>query len=205
MSAEILTLPAVLQQASAFSWGYMNSVQVNTSPSGANSRTHELPGFRWVCELTYAALTAAEAAELRVLLVKLRGQANRLKLFDFGHPTPSGTIAGTTPTLSAGIAYGGDTARVSAVSGKTVKKGDYFLFDQTGQVVMALEDATSAGSYCEFDFGPPARAAVTSGTSVIIDRPSALFIPQDSRVLWGYDPANQIRDFRMSFVEIWST
>ena len=203
MAATILTLPTILQAAAGFSWGFQNTVLVTTSPHAGNSHTYEVPGWRWVANMEYNILTLEESAKLKALLVKMRGQANRLKLFDFGTPVPRGTLRGT-PTLVEAIEQGDTTMVIDAPAGKTVKEGDYLLIEETGQVVMVVDDAAEAGGERSINFGPPARADATEGSDIGWDRPSCLFIPTDSRMMWPVESAGRIKDFRIQLMEIYS-
>lgn len=201
MSATVYTLPAALQAAAGFSFGYQNTVIVSPSPHTGRARTLEIPGWRWVAELYYSTLTADESGELKALLVKLRGGANRLSLFEFGNPVPRGTLRGS-PVLAAPIAYGDESMSVTCGSGMTIRKGD-MLGLTSGQLVMALDDATAAPTTLTVPFGPPARAAVAGGQAVTWNQPTANFVPLDNEIKWSIDSANRVQDVRLTFMEIY--
>lgn len=201
MAATVYSLPTSLRTVGNYVWGYRNNVVVSPSPLTAEAKTLEIPGFRWLVDITYRVLTKEESADLKALLVKLRGRANRLQLFDFGTPAPRGTLRGT-PVLSSAILYGDDQFQCTAGTGMTVKKGDMFGL-YSGQLVMAVEDATESGGHITVHFGPPARAGVANGTAVTWDAPTANFVPVDDTVRWPVAPGERIEDFTMSFMEIW--
>lgn len=200
------SLPTELQiGASNIRWGLQSNTLVNVSPLSGQVQTVELPGARWTCELGYSVLTEAEAAVMRSLLVRMRGQANRLLLWDFANPTPRGTQRGTP--LVNGANQTGSTLNIDAVTnGNTFLRGD-MLSVQIGSparphLFMVVADVTAAAGAMSLTIEPPLPSAPADNAVITWDRPAAQFVLTDPAVAWDYLPARQVTNLRLQFVEV---
>jgi hypothetical protein len=138
--------------------------------------TVEFPGARWALALRLQGLNAEERATMNAFMAKMRGRANRFTAFDFMNPRPRGTMRGS-PVTSGTIAAGGVSCTVNAgvgQAGTTIAIGDKFNIG--GELKMAITGVTLNGSGVgSFDFEPPARASIASGSGIAWDKPTALF------------------------------
>lgn len=142
--------------------------------------TRALPGMRWVVTLKVPEDSVAylsDRRQLEALLMRLRGGANRLLLWHLLTPAPLGTMRGS-PTLSSTVAAGATSASISGTG--TLLRGDRIGLGTGGQRVMVTADATLPASV---SFEPAARAAVSSGSAVVWDKPTSRYVlrsPQNS-------------------------
>ena len=90
-----LTFPSIIPNAISF--GIKYSTQINISPLSGSVQTIEVPGARWLADLSYDQLEPAESRELIAFLTQLRGSSGRFYLSDFSHLNPLGS------NLSAGL------------------------------------------------------------------------------------------------------
>lgn len=106
--------------------------------------------------------------QIEAFMDRLKGAANRIVLWNLRRPAPLGTMRGS-PTLSAGAAQLANTVTVSG-SG-TLVEGD--MLGLGGQLVRVMAPVTLPGTV---EFAPRLRAALSSGTAVVWDRPTANFV-----------------------------
>lgn len=169
-----ITWPTGLVPASA-DYSIQYDVQLSVMRSG-RIYTHGLPGYRWVCTLTFAPTNAANDADrgaIEALVASLRGGARELVAPHFGRPIPNGTISGTV-TLASAAAVGANTISVSGGSG-TLKAGD--IIGVGSNLVMVEKDWSGSGA---ISISPAIRSAANSGTSVVYNRPTTKWIATTS-------------------------
>ena len=202
----VLTLPAELSGlgASSVRFGLQSNTLVNVSPLSGQIQTVELPGARWTCELGYSALTDAEAAAMRALLVSLRGQANRLALWDFANPVPRGTQRGT-PLVNGANQTGGTLNIDGCTTGQTFLRGDMLSVPISSpsrpHLCMVVADVTAAAGAMTLTIEPPLPVAPADNAAITWDRPTAQFVLTDPEVAWDYLSARQVTNLRLRFVE----
>lgn len=174
-------------------------VQVNFARNGV-VQTFGLPGARWVCSIRFENdLEQLMRPRVESLLLKLKGGANRLSMPHWGRPIPNGTLRGT-PTLGAAVAAGAEQLTIVNANGN-LKEGD--IIGLPGQFVMVTADATPVVTNLTVNVTPPIRSAHNSGTAVTWNRPTTLWIPRESRVMFPYSQ-NKVRPgFSVDFVEVW--
>lgn len=189
-----------------FDFGIRPNVLVATSSLNGAVQTVEMPGSRWLASITYSNVQdAGNRAEIEAFWAKVRGQANRVLLWHIRRPTPRGTIATASPTVTSALAVGATTCAFSnAGTGLTLLPGD--LFSINSQLVMctnATAVTSSAGSMTGITFSPPLRSPVTATSAVTLTRPTALFIPTSNEIRVGYDGYG-VSSFTVDLVEMFT-
>lgn len=166
--------PTGLTPASA-DYALQYDVQLSVMRSG-RVYTHGLPGYRWVCTLTFAPTNSANDADrgkVEALVASLRGGARELIAPHFGRPVPNGTISGS-PVLASTATVGANTISISGGSG-TLKAGD--IIGVGSNLVMVEKDWSGSGSV---SISPAIRVQASSGTSVVYNRPTTKWIATTS-------------------------
>lgn len=161
--------------------------------------TRALPGMRWTARLAFPPIAggyAVNRGRLEALLMQLRGGANRLLLWHLIRPRPAGTLAGT-PTLSGAIAAGATSCSVTGTAGQTILRGDRVAFGAGGQRVMAVADMTLPGT---LQFEPAVRAAVSSGTALVWDKPATRYVLRNPSIAMPAE-AGMFPGFSIELVE----
>jgi len=167
-----------LPYPSGYQFGQRSNTMLHTSPLSGNIQTIELPGARWCVSIVYTNLIEPNIGILEAFLAQLRGQANRVTLFDIVKPMPTGTMQGTM-TVNGSITAGATTCTVTAAgqTAKTLLRGDKLNIG--GELKVIVADATSDGSgNIALTVEPPFRGTIVNGASVVWNQPTALFLPQ---------------------------
>lgn len=152
-------------------------VEITTARNGRIT-TRALPGARWVCTLRIAEDSMpflTDRRQLEAFLATLRGGANRLLLWNLLTPAPRGTMRGS-PTLAATAAAGATSCSITGVGGTTLLRGDRIGIG--GQRVMVVADASLNGTV---QFEPALRAAASSGSAVVWDKPTTTYVLKSPR------------------------
>lgn len=106
---------------------------------------------------------------------RLKGQANRVILWNLQRPTPFGTMRGS-PTLKTAAAQFANTLSIQTTAGATLRAGDMIGAGQ--QLFRVLADATANGSgVLTAEVAPRVRAAagIAAGSAVTWSSPTAPF------------------------------
>lgn len=151
-------------------------------------------------------LTLAEAAIWRSTLLALNGKANVLAAYDPVRLVPRGTLRGT-PTLAATAAAGAVSISVtSSVSGQTVLAGDLLQVGTgfgTSQLVEVKADATLSPT-STVQICAPLRKAITSGATIVWDKPVAYYRNNAENVAWQYNGTGlHVTGFSFDGLEAW--
>lgn len=150
-----------------------SSVLINRGPlTAASFDTTEVPFPVWVLTVRMMPVTIEEARTRAAFFAALRGQVKRAVAWMFHHPKPAGTIAGSV-TLGSTAAAGATSLVLAATTGHTLKAGDFI--GAGGQIFMVMADAVSASGSMTVTVEPPARAQITSGSTVTLNKPTAKF------------------------------
>jgi hypothetical protein len=179
-------------------WEQMRMDLTHTSPQAGVTQAVTYGSPRWTVSLEIDRSREASAGSAKALLMQLRGQINQLALWDIARPTPLGTISGSA-TLSGNHLVGATTISLSGVSG-TVKKGDWLGVGsgQTRQLVMVVADSNANSVTIE----PPLRFSQSSGTSVVYNKPTALFRLSTARQGWD-SSGIYLENLTLDLIEDW--
>lgn len=198
----IVTFPTTLD-VDKFTWEYKPMDVTFSSNFGTQSIAGGMP--KWAASLSAPDIYEYQASGWQTLLLQLRGKQNQLALWNLARPVPLGTYRGN-PTLSSTVAMGATTMTFADVTQttKTLKAGDFIGIGSgiTQQVVMLVADATASSGSITITFEPPLRNAFSSGTSVVWDKPKALFRQVSSSNKWEYSSVFT-GGFSLDLIEDW--
>jgi hypothetical protein len=177
----ILALPNITRVPASIKFSLRPNTASFTSTMNGAMQTTELPGARWYATLNYNNVNGDEVRALKAWVNKLSGMAGRFYLYDFSHPTPSGTAAGT-PLVSGASQTGrtlitdGWTANQTAL----FKSGDYFGVN--GQLCVITETIASDGSgNSTLKFEAPLRTSPVDNAVITTVRPTCTMMLTDDK------------------------
>lgn len=151
-------------------------VQFNVFRNGSIV-TYGLPGGRWTAVIGFEPeVESMQRPKIEALIMSLEGGANRLRMHHHARPIPNGTMRGT-PTAQFAATTGAKQVQMTGVNG-TLNRGD--IIGILGQMIYITTDATPSGGNMTVDISPPLRNALTPGTAVTWNKPTADFIPKSS-------------------------
>lgn len=150
----------------------------------------------WKVSLNFDLLDEKEAGAYQALVLGMEGAKNQLALYNHGRPTPRGTFLGVTgtTTMSGAVTVGAYTISFtnSTYANKTLLAGDFIGIQEgslsnTKQLVMVTSNFTAdATGKITVNIMPPARNAISIGSAVTLQYPTALFRLQGP-VGWNYE------------------
>lgn len=155
-----------------YAFGLSSHTWAQASPTNGAVQTLERPGAFWVCTMGWNQLTVAETALMRVFLALMRGQANRVNLFDFTMPAPSGTQRGS-PLVNGGSQTGSTLNIDGCTNGNTFLRGD--MIATTTGLHMVCADVTASGGAMALTIEPPIRTSPADNSAITWDRGTASF------------------------------
>jgi hypothetical protein len=188
----ILTLPTGLKTL-RIEWGQKRfDMRFENGDSGAG-QSRILAPPRWIAGLMCSdALYQSDAAVWRDLILRLQGRINQLALYDLGNPAPRGTLRGTL-TLNVAAAAGDTTLSVTGGAGQalnTLLVGDFIGVGSgsSRQLVAVSADATAdAAGLIVVTVSQPMRYAQALASSVVWDKPTALFRQNNNDSKWSHE------------------
>ena len=186
-------------------WRLEDSVAISTSSLNGVTRTKELPGARWVVELSYDQQDDIERATVEGWWARAGQRKNDLLLWHYKRPQARGTIGATAGTAALTTVQGATSMQIAfggAHAGKTMLAGD--LFGAGGRVRMMTEDATANGAGVLISvFEPPLEATVTAGAAITLLRPTSKFINTAAGVAVPYKGNRGGPGFTVTLAEIY--
>lgn len=170
-----------------------------------SSQTLELPGDRWVQEITYRGLQAQDAGRLNGFLASMRGVSGRVVLHALWQLRIQGN-AGGNPLVNGA----GQTGRVINLDGftaaSTLKAGD--MISVAGELRMVAVDATANGSgQMSVTLDVPLRATPADNAAVVLTKATTTWKLQSNEMGWEVGPtqgANPFIDITFVLEEAWS-
>lgn len=192
-------------------------VQGNTaifpSPLIASAQTLDRGGQKWKNVLTFSNMHDDDRATIMALILRLRGQAHRLRIPV--HDNPIRGAYGGTPLVD-GASQTGSTLAVRGCSlsiTNWIRAGDYFSVNVNGEheLKMCTVDASSdgAGDIAVLNFEPRLRASPSDGAAIfvqdgVLSTPTGVFVPESSVSGWTSRPwsgGKKLSDFQLSLIE----
>lgn len=177
------------------------NVQMTMARSG-KVFTYTLPGARWTCTIQFENdLERRFRPTLEAMQVNLEGGAHRLRFGHWGRRVPNGTLRGN-PTLGSPVSPGATAITIINANGG-LKAGD--IIGLPGQFVMVMSDINpTLTNLNNVQVKPAIRAAHNSGTAIVWNRPTTLWIP-DSNIAgpFPYQQAGSRPAFSTRFIEAW--
>lgn len=159
------------------------------SPFNGSRQAIDFIAERWVLSITLPPKRRRDAAPgvIESLLFRLAGGLNQARCWHFARPVPLGTMRGT-PTLSATVNRGATSLAITTTAGATLKAGD--MIGAGGQLFQVADDCTANGSGAiSVPLVNRVRATIASGTSVVWDKPTSLFVSPSMLNSVAYRPA----------------
>lgn len=141
------------------------SVAVSQSPFSYQQQTHDFGGAIWEATVTLPPLTYAQARQVEVFLLGLKG---RQKTFTMGHPLHNTTGSGVYVDASSGNtpAIGNETI---TLDGAALDAGTYFSIHN--RLYMLLESKAQGSADGAKEIAPPLRTAPTHATQLELAAP----------------------------------
>lgn len=183
----------------------------SSSPFNSSTQTVDRGGYRWAGSLIFSSKIGEKRALLMSLIAKLRGQANRLRVYVSDNPK-RGSYGGTP--LVAGAGQTGSTLNVDGCTANVagwIKEGDYFsvLVGSEHELKIATLDASSDGiGNVTLTFEPRLRAAPADNAAVIVEdgslgKPRGIFMLDSNEAGWSSLPGHPSKrsDFTLDIVE----
>ena len=165
----------------AFEFGIKYNTLVHQSPLTGYVQTVGLTGARWTASITYPTLSLADGAKMDAFIASLKGQQNRLALYNLARQDILG--AGTGSPVVSGAGQTGSSINTGGWGSNQVvlKAGD--MIGIGGELKMVLADVTSNGSgAATITFEPALRASPSNGSAIDITKPTALFILTENEI-----------------------
>ena len=178
-----------------------NTLRLPPNPLTGSMRTVGMPGARWVATLSWDLLNRDKADPIRALLLKLRGQANRLVIWDLVQPLFRG-VGGGSPTVNGGSQVGVSLNITGATPNITnwALPGDKFAVN--GELKICVASANTNGSgQTTLTFEPALRASPSNGAAITIIQPTAKFVLESNSVLWEYLTGPAVRNIKIGLIE----
>lgn len=170
------------------------------SPLTKSLQTLELPGAAWQASFSFNNLGEADAAQLQAFLMRMRGSAGRVQLYNWARPRPRGIATGTPLVRGSG-----QTGAALITDGWTpsttdiLKVGDFIGIN--GELKMVVADANSdAGGVATLSIEPPLRSSPFDNAAIVTNKPTATFQRDDDAASWSTAPA-LISSFALQLIE----
>ena len=181
----------------------IDSNQVTQSPDSGYIQTSSRPGARWGWGFDFTAHSKAERAEVEAWLTRLSGREHRARLWDLKYPRPRGTCNLAGVTLDAPAAQFATTLQLAGCgAGKTLLARDW-LGLANGQLVMVVGSATADGAgLMTVEVRHALRAALASGSAVVLDKPTSAFIRTESTLRLPRTPGPHEPPLSVQFEEV---
>jgi hypothetical protein len=177
----------------------MMQLRANTmvfeSPLNGAVQTTELPGARWVCEITYDTLSKPDRLLMQAFLSKLRGRAGRVFLWDMSHYKPQGVASGS-PLVNG-----------ASQTGASLITDDYVGVNNELKRIVADSNSNGSGQ-STLTFEPPLRSSPADNAAITTDKPkfTGMLIDDDQDIFTSRTALYTIPDagITIRFVEAFS-
>lgn len=166
-----------------------NNTATATSPFSGAQQVYEHPAQWWEAEVSYAAMSHADAEGLVAVLTALKGMFGTFLLGDPYSTSVQGVGTGT-PVVNGASQTGSSLVTDGWTASKTgiLKAGDWIqLGSGTSQhIYKILQDANSdSGGNATFDIWPTLRASPADDATITIANTKGVFRLQTND--WGYN------------------
>lgn len=184
-----IAFPDFFEDPSEFSLRTMVNQLANASPYGGSEQVIDKRNERWLATVSVSPRTHDEAAELEAWVASMRGMTNWIQLYHLQRPEPRGTMRGA-PTVQA-TAAGAGAVRINTTAGATLLAGD--MIGVSGLLLQTQQPCTADGTgLLVAPIVNRLRRALVGGTTVVWNRPTALFrfrvVPEAISYVPGYTP-----------------
>lgn len=184
---------------------------IGPSPLIASAQTLDRGGMKWKMVYTYIELRAANRASVMALMLRLRGQAHRIRVPVYDNPKIG--AYGGTPLVDLGSQTGSSINIKGLTNNITnwINEGDYFSINVNGEheLKMAVANASSNGTgRITIDFEPRLRASPSNNAVVFVEdgtltKPNGIFVLENSENNWSSRPGNNSKRgaFNLAMIE----
>jgi hypothetical protein len=150
----------------------VSSVAEARSPFTGTSQIQDWGASWWEYQIEMAVSQGANARRLSAFFAALGGLRGR---FLFPDPSIEVSVAVGTPYVTAAQSAGASTLQTTAW-GLGLRAGDFFQLgaDVTTRLYQVIEDVAPVGGEAALSFVPSLRSAVSAGTFLGVETPSAL-------------------------------
>jgi hypothetical protein len=172
----VITWPGY--RVASMRWNKATQAVTFRSIFGAQSLEGSAP--LWEVDLQGVSEDRASARGIQSFIESLSGYVNQVALWNVEQPAPAGTMRGALTVYSGVLAGDAGFAIAGGISqaGKTLLKGDLIGIGSgiSQQVLRIAADAIADGSgNIVVSLGAPLRNTFGAGTSIVWDKPAALF------------------------------
>lgn len=162
----VLISPSILTAPAACTWRLEANTQHHTSPLTRSTQTVDLPGARWIAEMTLPPMTESSWREMSVFVARMRGGAGRAYV-----APPHYSWGGSTSWVADPSALRFDSSTVTFDSDiETFNQETRSPEDMVSAVVVATSGQTGASLAVSGWVG--GQPLVASGDYVSYDTPS---------------------------------
>lgn len=177
----------------------------NSSADSGVSQTVTRPGSRWGWSITMPAMSQDVREDFEGWIVGLSGMQHRISTWDWKHPRPRGTCNLSGVTLAASAAQFATSVQLTGCgASKTLLRGDWIGFS-SGQLCRVAADATANGSgVMTVQIRHELRSALSSGSTVTLDKPTALYILTEPSIEFPRIPGRAQPSFGFDIVEVFA-
>lgn len=152
-------------------WGITKAGVQFRSPFDGSIEAIDYPGDFWTLAIGYPPMMDGDSGQLDAFWSWMAGGVNKVRVYHFKRPVPLGSMRGA-PTLVGSVARGATQLQISTNGG--LKAGDFFKVGN--QLCRCMADCDAVGGVLTVPLVGRVRAALSAGTVVQWDRPTATFI-----------------------------
>lgn len=159
----------------SFTWGVRDNSRSFISELSGAMQTMSLPGTRWAVLMEFSNRAPDERARVEGFLTRVR-QQHRIAMHRLDRPRPIGTINMSGVTLATpASAFASSISLAGCGAGSIIQAGS--MLGLGDQLLMVAQDAVADGAGAmTVHLTHMLRAAHTSGTSVVLNKPTAKWI-----------------------------
>jgi hypothetical protein len=152
-------------------WASIKSSVQFKSPFNGATESIEFPGERWAVSLGVQPFYARDGGQAEAFWARLAGGMERVRIWHFMRPQPLGSMRGT-PTVAVAAVRGDLVLQLNTTG--TLKAGD--MIGVGSQLCQVFQDCEPSGGVLSVPLVQRIRGAVSAGTSVVWQKPTALFV-----------------------------
>lgn len=177
----------------------------NMGAESGVTQTVTRPGSKWGWAISMAPMNTAVRDDFEGYLTGLSGMEHRISTWDWKRPMPRGTINTSGITLGASAAqFATSVVLAGCGASKTLLRGDWIGFTG-GQLCRVAVDATSDGAGAmTVQIRHSLRSALSSGSAVTVNRPTALYILTEPTIELPRMPGPAQPGFSFDIVEVFA-
>jgi hypothetical protein len=186
-----------------YDFGLTSNTWVFRSPISQAAQTVGMPGSRWRAKVMWDSngLNDPDSAQIEAFLVRVRGMANRIRVWRLDRPVPRGVATGTpivagSNQTGAQIATRGWTPNTAGL----LLPGDMIGVGNELKMVTATV-ASDANGLALIPFEPELRSSPADASAIVTNRPTAKFMAQSAEVGWSAVPGLLVRGHTLDLIE----